>query len=455
MEKTQTLQQKALLFCRLVFPVLITQLGIYAMNFLDTVMSGHSGAAQLAGVAIGSSIWVPVFTGLSGILMALTPIVSQFNGAGKKDSVPGAVIQSLYLGLALAVAVILAGYFVLDPLLHAMHLDSTVSDVARGYLIALSTGIIPLFLYNVLRSFIDALGRTRVSMFVTVAALPVNALFNYLLIFGKWGFPELGGIGAGYATSITYWFIAVLTFIIIHKVEPFSLYHVFHRFTAVSIHAWKEQLKIGIPIGFAIFFETSIFAAVTLLMSSFSTATIAAHQSAINFASFLYMLPLSISFALTIAVGYEIGAKRYSDAKQYSYLGMGTAVILALLCAGALLLFRERVAGLYSSDPSVISLTKHFLLYAVFFQLSDAIAAPIQGALRGYKDVNVTLVLSLISYWVIGLPVGYVLATSTSLAAFGYWVGLISGLAMGAILLYLRMAYIQKKQTKKTDSSAQ
>ncbi|MDN4523157.1 MATE family efflux transporter [Fictibacillus fluitans] len=449
MEKTQTLQQKASLFWRLVFPVLITQLGIYAMNFLDTVMSGHSGASQLAGVAIGSSIWVPVFTGLSGILMALTPIVSQFNGAGKKDRVPDAVIQSLYLGLTLAAAVILAGYFVLDPILNAMHLDTTVSHVAKGYLIALSTGIIPLFLYNVLRSFIDALGRTRVSMFVTLAALPVNALFNYLLIFGKWGFPELGGIGAGYATCITYWFIAILTFTIVHKIEPFSLYNVFRRFPAVSITAWKDQLKIGIPIGFAIFFETSIFAAVTLLMSSFNTATIAAHQSAINFASFLYMLPLSISLALTIAVGYEVGAKRYADAKQYSYLGMVTAVILALVCAGGLLLFREQVAGLYSNDPAVISLTKHFLLYAVFFQLSDAIAAPIQGSLRGYKDVNVTLVLSLISYWVIGLPAGYILAVFTPLAAFGYWVGLISGLAMGAILLYLRMAYIQKKQEKK------
>ncbi|WP_062232139.1 MATE family efflux transporter [Fictibacillus sp. FJAT-27399] len=448
MEKTQTIKQKILLFIKLVLPVLVTQIGLFAMNFLDTVMSGHSGPKQLAGVAIGSSIWVPVFTGLSGILMALTPIISQYNGAGNKEKVPYAVIQSIYLAFALSFAVIAVGLLVLNPLMNAMNLDRQVREVASGYLIALSFGMIPLFLYNVLRCFIDALGRTRVSMLITLTALPVNALFNYLLIFGKWGFPELGGVGSGYASALTYWFIALLAFYIIHKKLPFSDYQVFSKFYSLSISAWKSQLKIGLPIGFSIFFETSIFAAVTLLMSSFNTATIAAHQSALNFASFLYMLPLSISFALTIAVGFEVGAHRYKDAKQYSYLGIGIAVILALLCAAALLIFPSQVAGMYSNDSSVLKLTKHFLLYAVFFQLSDAIAAPIQGALRGYKDVNVTLVLSLISYWVIGLPAGYVLANYTALEAYGYWVGLITGLAMGAVTLYFRLAYIQQKKMK-------
>lgn len=452
MEKTETFKQKSSLFVKLVIPVLITQLGLYAMNFLDTVMSGHAGPKELAGVAIGSSIWVPVFTGLSGILMALTPIVSQYIGAGKKEKVPFTVIQALYLAFALSIAVVILGAFLLQPILKVMELDPKVYDVAYGYIVALSFGMIPLFVYNVLRCFIDALGRTRVSMFITLTALPVNALFNYLLIFGKFGFPKLGGIGAGYASAITYWFITILALFIIHKKAPFSEYSVFSRFFRLSFSAWKEQMKIGLPIGFSIFFETSIFAAVTLLMSSFNTVTIAAHQAALNFASFLYMLPLSISFALTIAVGFEVGAKRYRDAKHYSYLGIGTAVFLALFCAAALLIFRDQVARMYSSDLAVIQLTKHFLLYAVFFQLSDAIAAPNQGALRGYKDVNITLILSLVSYWVIGLPVGYILAHQTNLGAFGYWVGLISGLAVGAITLFLRLSYIQRKQISQSIS---
>lgn len=443
MIQTHSLKSKYKNFLLLVVPVLITQLGLYAMNFLDTVMSGRSGADQLAGVAIGSSLWVPVFTGLNGILMALTPIVSQLEGAKNTKSVPKSVMQAVYLSVVISVIVILLGSLVLNPILEAMSLDAEVEKVARGYLIALSYGIFPLFLYGALRSFIDALGQTRITMFITLIGLPVNALFNYLFIFGIGGFPELGGVGAGIATAITYWVTAIITVLIVWSMNPFRRYKLFRTFYRPSLKAWKEQLKIGIPIGLAIFFEVSIFAAVTLLMSDFNTITIAAHQAALNFASFLYMLPLSISFALTIAVGFEVGAKRYKDAAQYSYIGIITAVGFALILSSLLIIFNEQVASIYSNEPEVIKLTTSFLWYAVFFQLADAIGAPIQGALRGYKDVNVTFMLSFVSYWVLGLPVGYYLANFTSLGAYGYWIGLISGLTAGAVILFARLRYIQ------------
>ncbi len=443
MIQTYSLRSKYKNFLVLVIPVLITQLGLYAMNFLDTVMSGRSGADQLAGVAIGSSLWVPIFTGLNGILMALTPIVSQLEGAKNTKNVPRSVMQAVYLSVVISVIVVALGSVVLDPILGAMTLEKEVENVARGYLIALSFGIMPLFLYGALRSFIDALGQTRITMFITLIGLPVNAIFNYLFIFGKGGFPELGGVGAGVATAITYWVTAIITVMIVVNMNPFRRYKLFRTFYKPYLTAWKEQLKIGVPIGLAIFFEVSIFAAVTLLMSDFNTITIAAHQAALNFASFLYMLPLSISFALTIAVGYEVGAKRFKDAAQYSYIGIVTAVGFALILSGLLMVFDEQVARIYSKEPEVIQLTTSFLWYAVFFQLADAIGAPIQGALRGYKDVNVTFMLSFISYWVLGLPVGYYLANFTSLGAYGYWIGLISGLSAGAIILFARLKYIQ------------
>jgi MATE family multidrug resistance protein len=443
MFQTYSLKEKYKQFLILVVPVLITQLGLYAMNFFDTVMSGHAGAKQLAGVAIGSSLWVPIFTGLNGILMALTPIVSQLEGAKNKKNVPNAVTQAVYLSLVLSFIVIILGSFVLNPILSAMSLEEEVERVARGYLISLGFGILPLFLYGALRSFMDALGQTRITMFVTLLALPVNAFFNYLLIFGKGGFPELGGVGAGVASAITYWITAIITVFIVYKVNPFRRYNVFRTFYKPSLTAWKEQLKVGVPIGLAIFFEVSIFAAVTLLMSDFNTVTIAAHQAALNFASFLYMLPLSISFALTIAVGFEVGAKRFKDAADYSYIGISTAVVFALILSAILMVFDEQVASIYSSEPDVIDLTTSFLWYAVFFQLADAVGAPIQGALRGYKDVNVTFMLSFVSYWVLGLPVGYYLANFTSFGAYGYWIGLISGLTAGAVILFLRLKHIQ------------
>ncbi len=212
-----------------------------------------------------------------------------------------------------------------------------------------------------------------------------------------------------------------------------------------SFQEWWEQLKIGIPIGAAMFFETSIFSAVTLLMSVYSTYTIAAHQAAMNFASLLYMIPLSVGMALTIAIGFEVGAKRYDHARAYGYIGISGGIFIALFAGLVIYFTRDWVALLYNSNPKVIDLTKQFLIYACFFQLADAFGAPIQGALRGYKDVHVTLMMALISYWVIGLPVGWLLANFTALEPFGYWVGIITGLSCGAIALLARLLYLQRK----------
>ncbi|RSK51794.1 MATE family efflux transporter [Bacillus canaveralius] len=446
MERTNSRKEKLKQLFVILLPILVTQLAMYGINFFDIMMSGHFSHYDLAGVAIGSSLWVPVFTGLSGILLAVTPIVAQLVGAKESKEASYSVVQGVYLSVVTAIFVIAVGSLILNPILNIMQLETEVREIARNYIIALSFGMIPLFVYNVLRSFIDALGKTRVTMMITLMAVPINVLFNYLFIFGKFGFPELGGVGAGIASAITYWLITLIAVFVIIKLEPFTQFGVFKSLPGLSLYKWKEILMIGVPIGFAIFFETSIFSAVTLLMSTFDTATIAAHQIAINFASFLYMIPLSISMALTIVVGFEVGAKRYRDAKEYSWIGIGLAVILSIVCGFILLQFRKDVAAIYTKDPEVLNLTIDFLIFALFFQLSDAIQAPVQGALRGYKDVNITLIMALFSYWVIGLPLGYILANYTDWSAFGYWVGLISGLAVGAVCLVSRLIFLQKNK---------
>ncbi|RDI43116.1 MATE family efflux transporter [Falsibacillus pallidus] len=445
MYETHTLKDKIQLFIKILIPILVTQLAMFSMNFLDTMMSGQYSAKDLAGVAIGSSLWVPVFTGLSGILLAITPIVAQLAGAKNKSDVSSSVIQGIYVAIVMAILVLLIGSVILDPILDHMNVEKHVRVISHDYLTALSAGMIPLFIYNVLRSFIDALGKTRVSMAITLLSLPINAFFNYVFIFGKFGFPELGGVGAGYASAITYWTITGLAMIIIHLRKPFSAYKVFSKTQLPSFRVWKEIFKIGIPIGLSIFFETSIFSAVTLLMSEYSTLIIASHQAALNFASFLYMIPLSISMGLTIVVGFEVGAKRYEDARKYSWIGLVSAIAMAMVCGIFLFGFKDQIASIYSGNKEVIALTSHFLLYAVFFQLSDAIQAPVQGALRGYKDVNITFIMALVSYWVIGLPAGYLLANHTSFEAYGYWLGLIIGLAAGAVTLSARLHMVQKR----------
>lgn len=445
MYKTHTTLEKMQLLVRILIPILITQCGMYAMSFFDTVMSGHASPSDLAGVAIGSNIWMPIFTGIGGILMGLTPIISHHIGAKEQTLIPHKLWQALYLTLALTIALLLVGMVVLNPLLDTMNLTPKVHQIGKDYLIALSFGVFPLFAFNVLRGFIDAHGLTRLSMIITLLALPVNVTFNYLFIFGKLGFPKLGGVGAGVATSITYWVIMLVAIGTISKGKSFRDYQVFSKWPKLHFNAWKELLKIGLPIGFSIFFETSIFAVFTLLMSEYSTIVVAAHQAALNFASFLYMIPLGVSMALTIAVGFEIGAKRFRDAKIYSFLGIAIAVIFALLSAIILYIFNQPVATLYSTNQQVLKMTSHFLIYAIFFQLSDAFQAPIQGALRGYKDVNVAFLMTLISYWVIGLPTGILLSRLTTLGPYGYWLGLISGLGAGAIMLFFRLRHVQKR----------
>ncbi|SIQ48156.1 multidrug resistance protein, MATE family [Peribacillus simplex] len=449
MNQTYTKSQKIRLLFYILIPILITQISMYAMTFFDVMMSGQYSTQDVAGVSIGSSLWTPVYTGLSGILIALTPVVSQLVGSRQSKSVSYSVMQAIYLAVALALIILIIGAFTLNPVLSAMDLEDGVHIVAHDYLIALSLGIIPLFVYNALRAFIDALGQTRISMIITLCALPINVLFNYLFIYGKFGFPELGGVGSGYATAITYWLIALVAILVVIKINPFSTYEVFSEFFRVSWREWKALLLIGVPIGLAIFFETSIFSAVTLLMSKYDTVTIASHQIAMNFASLLYMIPLSISMALTIVIGFEIGAARYKDAKEYSWIGISMALTMSLVLSTILFLFREPVASLYTKDHEVMMLTSHFLIYAIFFQISDALQAPIQGILRGYKDVNVTFAMSLVSYWILGLPIGYFFAKYTDMGAFGYWIGLISGLALGAIGLAARLRFIQQVKYKK------
>ncbi|ALC90774.1 multidrug transporter MatE [Bacillus sp. FJAT-18017] len=446
MYQTFTMKEKMKQIFVMLIPILITQLGMFSMVFFNTVMTGRYNASELAGVAIGSSIWNPVFIGLSGILLAVSPIAAQRIGEKKDKEVASTLSHGIYLGLIIAIIVLIIGAIVLNPLLDFMNLEPRVQDTAHAYLVGLSLGIIPLFIFNVLRSFIYALGITRVVMVILLSSLPFSLFLNYVLIYGYLGFPEMGGAGAGYATSLTYWIICGITFFIIKTKAPFSVYFSLTNFKKVVGKELSEILKIGVPMGLSAFFETSMFALVTILISKFSITTIAAYQSALNIASFMYMIPLSISMALTVLVGFEVGSKRNHDAKVYSWLGIGVSVIIALVTGILVVLFRYQVASLYSNDPAVIALTAAFLIYALFFQLADAIQATALAALRGYKDVNLAFVMTLIAYWLICLPSGYALAHFTSLGATGYWIGLTFGLLAAGVALSARLIYIQKKK---------
>ena len=419
-------------------PIFVTQLAVMGMSFFDTVMSGQAGAADLAGVAIGANIWMPFFTSLNGILIALMPIVAQHVGAGRREEISHAVMQGIYLAFIIGAFVIIGVWFFIDDALLFMGLEPKVQMIAAEFLKALSLGIIPIFTCSILRGFVDTLGYTAMTMRIFLLILPLNIVFNYLLIFGKFGFPRLGGIGAGYATALSYWLVCLFFLFVINRIEALRSYH-------VSFKLMREHLHIGIPIGISIFFETSIFGVVAIFMAKFGTIAIAAHQAAINFTSLLYMLPLSFSLALTILVGIKVGAKEYKEAADYGRIGIMTNLTLALFFVLLLAFGREYVAMLYSQDQKIIKLAGEFLFYAAFFQLLDGTATPIQGILRGYKDVKAAFYASLFAYWGICLPLGYILDVYLGHGPYSYWQSLITGIFFSAAFLLIRLRSMQRK----------
>lgn len=446
----QSYREKVKRLLSVMLPIIGTQIAVMGMNFFDASMSGQAGNVDLAGAAIGGNIWMPVQTGFSGVLMAAMPLVANLLGAGERQRISVVVRHGLLLALTFAVLVLVGGVAFLPHFLQGMGLEPDVYHVALWYCAGLGLGVLPFFLITPLRSLVDTLGYTYLTMKIYLLALPINACLNYIFIFGKLGLPRLGGIGAGVATGITFWLLLGLFAWVVTRLEPFRQYRVL-GFVRPAAAQLAEYLRIGVPMGVAIFMETSIFGVVALFIAKFGTEMIAAHQAALNFSALIYMLPLSFSLALTIVVGVEYGAKNYRGARDYTTLGLQLSLLIAGFYMVLELLLREYIAMIYTTNPHVIELVQHFLLYAVMWQAGDAVAAPIQGILRGYKDVNATFWSGMLAYWGICLPVGLLLDYRLGHGAFAYWQSLDLGVISSAVILSLRLLWLQRKLKRCTD----
>ncbi|HHA7256515.1 TPA: sodium-coupled multidrug efflux MATE transporter PdrM [Streptococcus pneumoniae] len=444
MYKTKCLREKLVLFLKIFFPILIYQFANYSASFVDTAMTGQYNTMDLAGVSMATSIWNPFFTFLTGIVSALVPIIGHHLGRGKKEEVASDFYQFIYLALGLSVVLLGMVLFLAPPVLNHIGLEVPVAAVAVRYLWFLSIGIIPLLLFSVIRSLLDSLGLTKLSMYLMLLLLPLNSGFNYLLIYGAFGVPELGGAGAGLGTSLAYWVLLGISVLVLFKQEKLKALHLEKRIP-FNMDKIKEGVRLGLPIGGTVFAEVAIFSVVGLIMAKFSSLIIASHQSAMNFSSLMYAFPMSISSAMAIVVSYEVGAKRFDDAKTYIGLGRWTALIFAAFTLSFLYIFRGNVASLYGNDPEFIDLTARFLTYSLFFQLADTFAAPLQGILRGYKDTVIPFYLGLVGYWGVTLPVAMVFDSLTDFGAYSYWIGLIISLIVSGVLYRWRLTVIMKR----------
>lgn len=388
MYKTKCLREKLVLFLKIFFPILIYQFANYSASFVDTAMTGQYNTMDLAGVSMATSIWNPFFTFLTGIVSALVPIIGHHLGRGKKEEVASDFYQFIYLALGLSVVLLGMVLFLAPTILNHIGLEAAVAAVAVRYLWFLSIGIIPLLLFSVIRSLLDSLGLTKLSMYLMLLLLPLNSGFNYLLIYGAFGVPELGGAGAGLGTSLAYWVLLGISVLVLFKQEKLKALHLEKRIP-LNMDNIKEGVRLGLPIGGTVFAEVAIFSVVGLIMAKFSSLIIASHQSAMNFSSLMYAFPMSISSAMAIVVSYEVGAKRFDDAKTY--------------------------------------------------------AAPLQGILRGYKDTVIPFYLGLLGYWGVAIPVATLFDSLTDFGAYSYWIGLIISLIVSGALYRWRLTVIMKR----------
>lgn len=442
MEKKQpatraNIKQEVSSLLRIGVPVIIAQLLQMSMSFVDTVMAGRLSPEDLAAVAVGSSILLPFIVLCLGCMMAVTPIVAQNVGARRFRQIGKNARQVLWLSQILAIP----SFFLLRNLDAAFPLIGVTEEIvpiAAGYLRAISWGIFPAYAFGALRYFSEGLSVTRPAMYIAGIGLMVNIPANYVLMFGKLGFPQLGAVGTGYASAIvfTVMFVAMLLFTV--KFEAYKRFEIFDRFRLPEKKYLGELLRIGVPIGISSTMEVTMFAVVSLLVSTIGTVVIAGHQVAINFASMAFMIPFGLSVAISARVGQSVGRNRPREARFRGYVGVGVSCCIMACTALTMYLFPEQIASIYTDDAEVITVAVQLLFLAAIFQLSDGLQVSGFGALRGLKDTKVPMYVNLVAYWLIGIPVAYYLGFGAGYGAPGLWTGLIAGLTVAGILHNIR-----------------
>lgn len=442
MYQGENIKERGKIFIKLLLPVLIYQVISYSSGMIGTFMAGHYSPTDLAGVSMGVNIWNPVMYTLNAIVLAIVPIVSHLIGKKREEEIPVMVRQFLYIAVFISIILVIALNTLAAPIVDSLGMDAKIATITKNYLYYESFGMLSIFLYVVLRSFMDSLGLTRLSMIMMIISVPVNVTLAYGFIFGKFGMPELGGAGNAIAVSLTYTVLFFIALFLTLKHPKINKYKIFKK-EGIRFKYWGEIFKLGIPIAIATALETVVFSTLSLMVSRFDTTIIASHQAALNFSGFLYSLPVSVANTATIIVAYHVGAKNYKLAKSYTALSVALGVISSGVAGLIVLLFDTQIPYLYSTDSGVIDLTAHLLIFAIGFALCDSFASALAGVLRGYKKVVPICLAMFVGYYIVGIPVAYYLVFTKGVGIDGLWIGWIIGLgiyALGVLGYYLNLS---------------
>ncbi|MES0873555.1 MATE family efflux transporter [Sinimarinibacterium thermocellulolyticum] len=435
------LRREARANLRLAAPIIVTQFTFMGMGTADTIMAGRYSAQGLAAVAVGANVWFLAFMVFMGILMACSPIVAQRIGAGRSVGQTGGFVRAaLAFAVVLGLIWMLGMRLVAEPVLDVLSLHEPVRGQARDYILAASWSALPLCLTFVARHTAEAHGLTQVALRAGVVGLLVNVLFDWLLMYGRLGFPQMGPEGCAWATVLAA-AAMLLTYAFQYRCNG----------TLRALQLWRlhtpqlrddvgEILRLGLPIMLIVTAESWMFNIGALMMARFGADTVAAHQIAINFAALSFMVPLSIGFATTVRVGLAAGAGDAAQVRLRGQAGIVLGACFALLSASVMAAMPGVIVGLYTDAEAVTPLAVRFLYYAAVFQIFDCIQATANGALRGVKDTRVPMFITVSAYWIVGLPLAWWLSFRTPTGPFGVWWGFLISLAIAAAGLSLRFA---------------
>lgn len=433
-------------------PVIIAQSSQTAMGVVDTVMAGAVNATEMSAVAVGTSIWLPTVLFGQGLLMALTPIVAQLNGSGRRQLIATQTQQGFWLATFLSILIITVLYnsrFIIEG---QEGIDPVLAEKAVSFIHAIMWGAPGCLYYQVLRSQCEGLSKTKPGMIIGFFGLLINIPVNYAFIYGKFGAPQLGGVGCGVATATVFWAMFFMMRYYVRRAPTQRDVRPKKSFVSPDFQTLKRVTFLGLPIGLSLFFEVTLFALVALLLLPLGVTAVASHQVALNFSSLMFMFPLSLGIAATIRVGYNLGQRSTEQARISAITSLVVGLMLASCTAIFSIIFREKIALMYNDNIEVVTLASHLMLFAAIYQLSDSVQVIGSGVLRGYKDTRSIFFITFTAYWILGLPSGYLLGRTNyiveAMGPAGFWIGFIIGLTAAAIMMSYRIWWIQRQSNE-------
>ncbi len=438
---------------QLAAPVMLGMLGHTFVSFVDNIMVGQLGSAELAAVSLGNSfIFIAMSIGI-GFSTAITPLVAEADSEGNFKKGKSAFKHGLFLctvlGIILFLSILLA-----KPLMSHMEQPEEVVKLAIPYLDLVAFSLVPLIIFQAFKQFSDGLSMTKYPMYATLFANIVNVILNYLLIFGKFGFPEMGIVGAAVGTLVSRFMMVLFLWWFLAKSKKSKAYVTNIKLFVLNNKMINKIISLGFPSAMQMFFEVAIFTAAIWLSGLLGKNPQAANQIALNLSSMTFMVAMGLSVAAMVRVGNQKGLQNFKELRRIAFSIFLLGTILATFFAIIFLLFHKSLPNIYVDlndaenfidNSEVVSIAAKLLFAAAVFQISDSIQVTVLGALRGLQDVKIPTLITFISYWLIGFPISYYLGKEDAYASLGIWLGLLAGLTSAAILLYIRFNYLTKR----------